>query len=698
MSLFDELKELFATRLRESISDEDFLVKTREISKKATIKQSEVGTEEVKLLKTIAKNYIAILKQGRIEMLREDIGALATFAFEKWLKDDDIWEMSNLIYQERIKLLETEHTTPQQKNDIEKKIMLISEFFSLRGEGDIYGMQRDYCLSLASKKFLKALKFEFDRSKAILTAPELKKLSDSLFVRVFNFHDIKYLEQLVDTLDIDLKSFTGLSTDGSVCSAINISTSLPTIELKSQYFDFLRSQGLHPDSDLKRLDFVKMHSMSVLLHHCNKGNLEDVKLLLRYGADINQLVEVVNLEGLKTFRTPFSVSLGSGDIEFVKYLVREGADPLQAMDRYQKYIKEELSDFPGNVRCVPTMGSSEVSSEVNDEYCRIIEQAYLQRMLGCLGGAEAKSPDHSEQGGAAVSDSKGGGVVSANLAASEIPELVSQYIDFKKSVPAFLSQGRQDSRNIENEFDVLLLEFLNDSLGESLGKIHSYIEEHPEVKHYAVHSILDLAISSDVASEVFAPQPALLHQFFTLKKQLCDSSLQQKKVSDVPDGVYQVKSDLKSAVYVSIAPALKDQLDPSILVKFSNKLSNCKFIKSDSKGISGIKTYKGVIKLKLAAEDQSLIATQKYLDKSTGNVLIIFDQIHTHKDKVTSSSITIHKVDGFSELWSLVASVGAESHDPLLLASASGGDVLHADGLEDASAVMGDRGPDDPDA
>ncbi len=45
----------------------------------------------------------------------------------------------------------------------------------------------------------------------------------------------------------------------------------------------------------------------------------------------------------------------------------------------------------------------------------------------------------------------------------------------------------------------------------------------------------------------------------------------------------------------------------------------------------------------------------------------------------------------------MVASVGAESHDPLLLASASGGDV-HADGLEDTSVVMGDRGLDDPDA
>ncbi len=153
---------MFAARLRKSISDEDFLVKTRAISTKAS-NANQVGTEEVKLLKTIVQNYIAILKQGRIEMLREDIEALATFAFKKWLKDDDIWEMSNLIHQERTKLVETEYTTLRQKTDLEKKIMLISKLFSPGGEGDIYGMQRDYFLSLASKKFLKALKFEFDK-------------------------------------------------------------------------------------------------------------------------------------------------------------------------------------------------------------------------------------------------------------------------------------------------------------------------------------------------------------------------------------------------------------------------------------------------------------------------------------------------------------------------------------------------------
>ena len=57
ISLVDELKELFAARLRKSISDEDFLVKTRAISTKAS-NANQVGTEEDKLLKTIVQNYI----------------------------------------------------------------------------------------------------------------------------------------------------------------------------------------------------------------------------------------------------------------------------------------------------------------------------------------------------------------------------------------------------------------------------------------------------------------------------------------------------------------------------------------------------------------------------------------------------------------------------------------------------------------
>jgi len=49
ISLNHELRGLLEAKLRKSISDEDFLVKTRAISTKATINKVELGTEEIKL-------------------------------------------------------------------------------------------------------------------------------------------------------------------------------------------------------------------------------------------------------------------------------------------------------------------------------------------------------------------------------------------------------------------------------------------------------------------------------------------------------------------------------------------------------------------------------------------------------------------------------------------------------------------------
>jgi len=63
ISLNHELRGLLEARLRESISDEDFLVKTRAISTKASNHSSQVGTkpssvteEEVNPVKLMDKN------------------------------------------------------------------------------------------------------------------------------------------------------------------------------------------------------------------------------------------------------------------------------------------------------------------------------------------------------------------------------------------------------------------------------------------------------------------------------------------------------------------------------------------------------------------------------------------------------------------------------------------------------------------
>ena len=101
------------------------------------------------------------------------------------------------------------------------------------------------------------------------------------------------------------------------------------------------------------------------MYCCNKGDLDSVDLLLRYGADINQVIKVVNKHGVITFRTPFSVSIGSADIDFVKYLVNKGANPTKAMNLFNEFIAKFVKKpLESNVRLIPTMGYREISVEI----------------------------------------------------------------------------------------------------------------------------------------------------------------------------------------------------------------------------------------------------------------------------------------------------------------------------------------------
>ncbi len=431
--------------------------------------------------------------------------------------------------------------------------------------------------------------------------------------------------------------------------------------------------------------------MTLLMYCCNKGDRESVELLLRYGADINQVIKVVNKHGVMTFRTPFSVSIGSADIEFVTYIVNQGADPLKAMNLMNEVVaKFTEKPFESNLNLIPTMGSGEIPVEIREGYLSqvysIMEQYYLKELLANYEFSavhafeeekESKKVKELSQHSISSSQKKG------------VQEQVAEYINFKKLERGFL---KKDSATTENTFDILLLEFCQNGSEKILEQIHEYMALNPELNHYAIRSILESREASGLAHEVFRYAPALLHKFFTLKKQLCDSSLQQKKVSIVPEGAYEVQSNLTNTVYVSITPDLKEQLKErslEIFNKFSQKLSDCRFIKSDSNGISGIKTYKGVIKLKIAGEDISIVTKQKYLEKATGNILIIFDKIYTHKDKA-GQAVTTHEVVAFDEVWSRIGVLDAESQGFIEAALGEDGMALKYASEEQSPEIIGE--------
>ena len=82
-----------------------------------------------------------------------------------------------------------------------------------------------------------------------------------------------------------------------------------------------------------------------------------------------------------------------------------------------------------------------------------------------------------------------------------------------------------------------------------------------------------------------------------------------------------------------VSPVVKNnKLFHSIENKVLELLDSCSFIKANSKGISGIKTYGDFVKLKIADHDLSLVSNIKYIDNATGDVFFCFDKIQTHKE------------------------------------------------------------------
>lgn len=658
LNLTEVLKKVYLEKITNKLSDEDFIVKVRDVVIRAS-KKDNVTAEEILLLKNIAQNYIAIFIKGKSVKL-QDVEALASFTFEKWIKEDDMVNVSTLISARRGQALKLEAGT---RAECEAMIITIGKLFAVQGATK--QMQSDHLIELIQGRFLKVAKLEFNKlSIGQFNPTELKELLVRVFTNTFELQDMQYLAKVVDTFKINLKSFAAQSKSGGICTALTFFLSLPTPQLKEQYLRLLKEEGVHPDSDLDRPDFVAMDSMTLLMYCCNKEDRESVELLLRYGADINKVIKVVNKHGVMTFRTPFSVSIGSADIDFVKYLVSQGANPLKAMNLFKEFVASFMEGPLGsNLKLMPTMGYGAIPVEIREEYFSqvfsIIEQCYLKELLtysevleaqGFEEEKEFKTVDKLSKHSASSAQKKG------------VQELVSEYISFKKLEQDFLEQ---DAATIENTFDILLLKFCQNGSEEILDQLHGHINSNPELHHYAISSILESTKSAHLAREIFMHTPSLLHKFFTLKKQLCDSSLQQNKASIVPEGVYEMRSNLKNTVYVAIALDLRGQLEeqsPGLYNKFTQKLSDCRFIKSDSKDMPGIKTYKGVIKLKIAGEDISIATNKKYLDKSTGKVLIIFDRIYTHKDKIGSSIIT-QEVETFDQVWQFSGALGEENQD-----------------------------------
>jgi len=199
---------------------------------------------------------------------------------------------------------------------------------------------------------------------------------------------------------------------------------------------------------------------------------------------------------------------------------------------------------------------------------------------------------------------------------------------------------------IEDSIDLLLLNYIRTATEENLAKIHKFIEQTPEAKHHVLVRLLENKLEQvegeDIVINVFMRDPKFIHEFFVMRKKINETYLKQEKASyDQPlesIGIFEVESTkLKNKFFVKISDKLLKQLSPdhtAFINKAKELVKHCQFIPASSKNESGIKSYQDIIKLKLAKEDMCLLTNKRYLDNN-GNVLIIFDQLKTHSSLET---------------------------------------------------------------
>ena len=477
----------------------------------------------------------------------------------------------------------------------------------------------------------------------------------NFFLSALTTQDIKYLARVVDEFSIDLKTFSIFLIDNQQVTPLGL---LPYIWSESSakvkasakdYLEFLvKKHKLHPDSDQSRPDFSSYNNMTALLISCNIGNREVTELLLQYGADINQLIAMKNsVSKSVVFRTPFAVSCGSGDIDFVRYLVSQKADPLKCPDA----LKEAVGCAAPNLRILPTMGKEQLPLDkvhtFLPQYYELIEVAYLERIESSIQKAQEELLSENRNKSSAESSSPQAKQKHTPVDL-KTKQIIDQYISFK---------SQKTTKDIRDELDILLIEYLRDRSEDQLASIHDYINNYPELHYYVVSNLLKSLDNVTDASDVLMYHPNLLHQFCSLKKREMElKETQSQDIEDIPKGVYEVRSELKHKVYVSISEDLRAQLRDEEVKKFEALLSQgCKFIQGSSLGISGIKTHGSVIKLKLAHQDKSIATNIRYIDKSTGTILIVFDRELSHKDDIVKSGqVMTCTVENLKDLWKLV--------------------------------------------
>lgn len=498
------------------------------------------------------------------------------------------------------------------------------------------------------------------------TGADEKKIKSLLLCKITTEFTRTDIENMLSIFNINIKTFR---FEFQACDSTKLLlTATPIImdlihnnwinnsEKAKSLLDYFIKQGLPLQSN-QSYNNALMH----VLMKC-PDNLDFIKRLLVSGhIDINTVITSKTDQTCKIIKTPFSIAFGKLSEELLILLLTHGADPYLAI----KLARNEVESKYGkgvDFRVSSGLNVHNMSDIDKQEYVlrvdNLIDKFFLDKLI--------QEPLLRKQKSAAslskteISTKKEKKI--SSLDTDQVTKTLDEYISYKEQ--ASENTDLSDEKREEHKFDTLFLQYCKDSSELNLQNLHEFIEDNPHLHHYSINTLLNKTANSDVAQDILMQQPKLLHKFFTLKKKLYDSTPDVASNPELPTGVYKVKvSDkFQNNIYITMTSPLKDQLQnyPAFKEKVEKSLPDCKFIKLNSRGETGIKTYKGIIKFKVIKENFSLSTGVKYVDKSTGDVFIIFDTLTTHDDQ-TNNHLKVEKLPNFAKIWTSLKEIESQT-------------------------------------
>jgi len=640
--------------------------------------QSKIASSDTSVKACFSK-YLKILPLKVGEWAEKDLEIIDSFvcASDNITNDKDEIEQCFNSYES----LPASSQNKQVKNAIKNiyKTLYSEQLFTmLQGNKENF---QSFRKAIQQKSFIlaKAL-YEILSNKTIPSADlQFTALNSSLIAK-FNHQD---LDQIIELFHINLKTLrtTAPLEDFIIRTVTAAAVLIPYIN-EIWHTQESKAKALLNYCIAQGLPFQANESYNhalIIAISCKDISLGFIKTLLEANVvDINTVITPKTDHTCKVVKTPFSVALGKVNFDLLALLLEHGADPYLAINIARSSTNDQYGE---EIKIVVTSGlvSKLQSDEERQEYFVKLDEFIENFFLAKL----AKAPDtllqavrdqitttiptkDSTSETTLVGDSSSSKEESKS--SQELPlvtTVLEQYLNYKQG--AQNNAELPESKILEHKFDALFLKWMQSNESSYLTSLTILLEEHPELNTYAVTYLLNRNISTDFVSEAFADKPQLLHQFYTLKKKLNDNIETGSENLKLQKNVHEVQGNFKNKIFVKIPEEILEKLDTfgeDYKTKLLNQITSIKFIKTDSHGMSGIKSYSGCIKLKIARVDKNLYTTQRYLDPD-GNILIIFDRLGDHNDTPYKGKnlITIHRA--FKEAIFATKSDLAENHNDI---------------------------------